>query len=296
MNIIERSVRLPVTVTVIVGLLMIFGIISLLRVPVELTPNVDQPVVTVTTRWFGASPAEVVRDIIEEQEDVLKTVSGLREMTSQASEGEATIRLEFSTGVDKDAALNEVRDKLRQVPSYPDDVDEPIVESTDRFNRDYIAWILVRPIEGFEPSGPPRPGFEGDITKLGTFMEDFVKPVLERAEGVADVNVLGGREREMQVRVDLQSLASRGVSIDQFVQRLRDENRDVTAGTIDEGKPRSKSPTPSSPTPPRARRCMCAMLRRRLWTSRRRSASSAQRGFPPSRSMHSAKSAPTCWS
>ncbi|MCS7033132.1 MAG: efflux RND transporter permease subunit, partial [Phycisphaerae bacterium] len=146
MNLIELSIRRPVTVTVVVLLLAIFGILSLRRVPVQLTPNVDRPVVSVTTRWFGASPQEIVREIIEEQEDKLKTVTGLREMTSQAIEGEASIRLEFAVGTDKEAALNEVRDKLRQVPEYPRDVDEPTVEATDRFSRDYIAWFIVRRI------------------------------------------------------------------------------------------------------------------------------------------------------
>ena len=139
MSIIERSIRLPVTVSVVVALVMIFGIISLFRVPVELTPNVDQPVVTVTTTWFGADPQDIVREVIEEQEEVLKRVGGVREMLAQAGPGQATIQLKFDVGINKDAALNEVRDKLRQVREYPPDVDEPVVEAIDFAARDYIA-------------------------------------------------------------------------------------------------------------------------------------------------------------
>lgn len=236
MSFIEYCIRRPVTVTVVVALIVIFGLISLTRVPVQLTPNVDQPVVTVTTTWFGASPSEIVREVIERQEDVLKSVAGLREMTSTADEGRAQIRLEFFVGVDKDAALNEVRDKLRQVPQYPEDVDEPTVEATDAFTRDYIAWFIVRPIPGFKPTGPVAPGFDGDITHLGDFLDDFVKPILERADGVSEVQLLGGRERELQVRVDMERLAARGITLDRLVQVLRAENVDVTAGTVDEGK------------------------------------------------------------
>ena len=237
MNLVARSIQRPVTVTVIVALVAIFGLLSLRSVPVQLTPNVDRPVISVTTSWFGASPQEIVREIIEEQEDVLKTIEGLREMTAQAVEGEASIRLEFGVNIDKDAALNEVRDKLRQVPEYPSDVDEPVVEATDRFGRDYIAWILVRSIPDYEPAGPVAPGFEHrDITKLGTFFQDYVKPVLERAEGVSEIQILGGRQREAQVRVDLAALAARGISVQQLVQALAAQNLDVTAGTIDEGK------------------------------------------------------------
>src|SRR6185503_1364447 len=112
MSLIERSIRQPVAVAVFVILLVVFGLISVRRVPVQLTPNVDQPVISVTTRWFGASPREIEQEILEEQEEVLKTVSGLREMTSEAFEGEGSVRLEFYVGVNKEAALNEVRDKL----------------------------------------------------------------------------------------------------------------------------------------------------------------------------------------
>src|SRR5690606_30956282 len=227
---------------------ILFGIIGLLRVPVQLTPNVDQPVITVTTRWFGADPQEIVREIIEEQEEVLKRVSGVEEMTATAQPGQPEVRLEFAVGVDKEAALNEVRDKLRQVPEYPPDVDEPIVQSVDSSARDYIAWIMVIPspdnpdIDGdgrpdpIASNGTNAPGFDGDIRSLGDFFEDEVKPVLERAGGVEQVEVYGGREREMQVKVDLAALAARGLGIDQLVSVLRQSNADVTAGTVDEGK------------------------------------------------------------
>lgn len=237
MGLIETCVRRPVTMFVIVLLILIAGVVALFNVPVQLTPNVDQPVVTVTTTWFGASPQEVVREIVEEQEEQLKTVNGLREMTSVSREGQAEVRLEFFTGVDKSAALNEVRDKLSQVADYPADVDEPTVESVDSSNRDYIAWLLLQRTGQYAAEGSPAQGWDGeDITALQDFAEDFIKPALERADGVAEVNVLGGREREMQVRLNLEQLAARGITVTQFLDALRDANRDVTAGTITESK------------------------------------------------------------
>lgn len=236
MNIIERSIRLPVTLTVIVALIVIFGVLGALNTPIQLTPNVDQPVISITTNWFGASPQEMVREVAEEQEEMLKSVSGLRQMTSINSEGQTQIRLEFSVGVDKEAALNEVRDKLRQVPEYPEDVDEPVVEAVDPENRDYIAWLLLRQVRPMGETGPPAPGYNGDIASLGDFLEDNIKPVLERAEGIEQINIYGGREREMQVRVDMQRLAARGLTLQNLISAIEDENADVTAGTIAEGK------------------------------------------------------------
>jgi HAE1 family hydrophobic/amphiphilic exporter-1 len=219
------------------ALIVLFGALALFRVPVQLTPTVDQPVITVTTNWFGASAEEVLREITEEQEDYLKQVSGIRRMTSSSSDGTSSIRLEFNVGVNKPEAMNEVRDKLRQVRSYPEQVDEPVVEASDEQSRDYIAWFVVEPIKDFKPSGPLAPGFETqDITKLRKFFDDYVVPVMERAEGVSDVQLLGGREREVQVLVDLNKLAARGIGIDRLVSGLRSENLDVTAGTVTEGK------------------------------------------------------------
>jgi HAE1 family hydrophobic/amphiphilic exporter-1 len=236
MSLIERCIRQPVAVAVVVVLVVLFGLIGLFRVPVQLTPNVDQPVISVTTRWFGASPQEIAYEILQEQEEVLKTLNGLREMTSEATEGEGTVRLEFYVGVDKEAALNEVRDKLTQVPEYPFDVDRPVIESVDSSSRDYLAWMLIRPKDGNPSQVTPGAGFSGDVTELQNYVEDFVKPELQRAEGVASVQVLGGREREMQVRVDLARLAARSVTLDALVTALRQENLNVSAGAVPQGK------------------------------------------------------------
>src|SRR5688572_3929698 len=236
MTIIERSIRQPVAVAVVVLLLVMFGVLAAVRVPVQLTPNVDQPVVSVTTKWFGAQPQEVEQEILQEQEEVLKTIPGLREMTSEAVEGQGTVRLEFYVGVDKTAAINEVEQKLNQVPAYPPDADRPIIESVDSGSRDWIAWMLLRPLNN-DPENVKTGGlFRGNVVELEQFLRDFVKPELERGEGVKDVQVYGGRVREMQVRVDLAALAGRGVTIDQFVEALRNENRNVSAGAVAQGK------------------------------------------------------------
>ncbi|MDQ3438996.1 MAG: efflux RND transporter permease subunit, partial [Planctomycetota bacterium] len=237
MTIIERCIRQPVAVAVAVILIVIFGLIGLFQVPVQLTPNVDQPVVSVQTAWFGAQPQEVEQEILQEQEEVLKTIPGLREMTSEAVEGLGTVRLEFYVGIDKTRIINEVEQKLNQVREYPPDADRPVIESVDSSSRDWIAWMLVRPINN-DPTKvkPDGKEFRKSVVELEQYLRDFVKPELERGEGVKDVQVLGGRVKEMQVRVDLAALAARGITIDDFVDALRDENRNVSAGAVAQGK------------------------------------------------------------
>lgn len=240
MSIIERCIRQPVAVAVAVILIVVFGLIGTFQVPVQLTPNVDQPVVSVQTSWFGAQPQEIEQEILQDQEEVLKTIPGLREMTSEAVEGMGTVRLEFYVGIDKTRVINEVEQKLNQVREYPPDANRPIIESVDSSSRDWIAWMLVRPLnndpKNLKPDASENWEFRGDVVELEQFLQDYVKPQLERGEGVKDVQVLGGRVKEMQVRVDLAALAARGITIDDFVDALRDENRNVSAGAVAQGK------------------------------------------------------------
>lgn len=225
MDLIRVAINKPVAVAVAVLLTVLFGILSLTAIPVQLTPNVDSTVITVSTFWEGANPQEVERDIIEKQEEKLKGLSGLRKMTSTSQQSNGTITLEFYVGMDKEAALREVSDKLREVPDYPENVDEPIITDGNPRNRDYIAWII------FETTDDDL-----DIRSQYDFAEDRIKPVLERAYGVAEVNVLGGREKEMQVRVHPLLLAQRSLTYGQLITALRRENVNVSAGTVDEGK------------------------------------------------------------
>jgi HAE1 family hydrophobic/amphiphilic exporter-1 len=230
-KIVEGSIRQPVTVLVGVVLVLIAALVAVRQVPVQLTPDVDDTIVSVSTIWPGASPEEIEQSIVERQEEKLQGVAGVRSMTSNSSQGTARIRLEFNPGTDKDAAIREVSDRLRQVPDYPFGVDEPIVEASDPENKDYIAWIVLSAGNATDAAGQPF-----DIRTLQDFAVDHVKPQIERVGGVAEVNVLGGRERELQVRVDPAALAARGVTISQLAAALRGANQNAPAGSLAESK------------------------------------------------------------
>ncbi len=225
MNFVRLVIRQPVTVVVGVILIVLAGLVALERIPVQLTPHVESMVITVTTFWEGASPQEVEQNIVDKQEERLVGLTNLRLMTSSCQQGSGQIRMEFYTGTDKAEALREVSDKLREVPDYPENVDEPVIQATDRENRDYIAWIIF---------GTHDPDF--DIRVLYDFAVDRIEPFLERVGGVAEVNVLGGREREVQIRVDPVRLAQQGISPTQFAAVIRDTNQNVSAGQLADGK------------------------------------------------------------
>jgi HAE1 family hydrophobic/amphiphilic exporter-1 len=227
MKLVDISIKKPVTVTVGVILLVLFGLLSLFRIPIQLTPNVDKPEISVETIWRGASPLEVEREVIDVQEDELKNVEGLKEMKSESLDGSGYINLKFEIGTDPDAALLKVSNKLDQVKEYPEGMDKPVVKSGGR-RESAIAWIILR----------PREGYQGTLSHEYDFCDEYVKPRLERISGVASSNIYGGQERELQVIVDSDALAAREVTIPELMQALNVENRNISAGDFDEGKRR----------------------------------------------------------
>lgn len=231
MDIVRLSISKPVSVAVGVILVVMFGLIGLGAIPIQLSPNVDQPIITITTGWPGRSPEEIVDQITKEQEEVLKNVENLKSMRSVTNENSATITLEFYVGADIDRARQDVSDALRRVPDYPDDVTEPAIQAAEGAAENAIAWIMIEI--------PPSVAAQYPDFEIATLLDDFdreVKPYLERVGGVATVNIFGGRERELRVLADPVAMAHRGVTYGDLITALRSENRNVAAGSVPEGK------------------------------------------------------------
>jgi len=233
MDIVRWCISRPVTVTVGVFLVLMFGIIGAREIPIQLTPTVSKPTITVTTIWAGRSPDEIVDEITKEQEEKLKNVENLDRMSSSSSQGTTTITLDFNIGSDITRALQEVSDALRQVPSYPDQVDEPMVVAADGVSDpgSAIAWFII----DFDDANLVKHA-DFDLTTIFDDLNREVKPYLERVEGVATVNIFGGREREARVLIDEYALAQRGLNHLDVISALRGENQNVSAGSIAEGK------------------------------------------------------------
>lgn len=215
----------PVAVAVGCILLVIFGVLSLSRLPVQMTPNIDRPTISISTSWRAAAPAEVESEIVEPQEDQLRDVPGLKRMESEASQGRGRITLEFDVGADLNRALIEVINRLNQVSSYPPDVNEPTVRvGTDQFG-DTMAWFSITPAEGNN-----RP-----IIEYQDFVEDTIRERIERIPGVASANPRGGRPFEVRIEFDPFRAASIGVDLTRIGQQLG-QNTDVSAGFEEVGK------------------------------------------------------------
>jgi HAE1 family hydrophobic/amphiphilic exporter-1 len=277
MNLITAFVHNPVKVSVGVILLLMFGILAMYNMPMQLIPEVDIPTLTVETRWPGASPEEVEKQIVHEQEEQLKSVEGVRKMTSESMDSMGRVTLEFPVGTDMSEALLKVNTKLSQVASYPEDVNEPTINTSNASDRP-IAWLILgqrvpspKEREEFIAKNPdlaaplakifsvkseglmmfrlrnlaktdPRVKAwlppERDVTTLRKFTEDHIESAIERVEGISNAEVRGGREEELQVVINPERLAARGLTIGDVQLALRGQNADTSGGDYWEGKRR----------------------------------------------------------
>ncbi len=278
MYLIDFFVKNPAKVIVGVLLMALFGIVALYRMPMQLTPEVQTPTITIQTRWPGASPQEVEQEIIVEQEEQLKGVEGLTKMSSESSDSMGMITLEFLVGTEMQQSVVDVIGRLEQVPEYPEDADKPVI-STANANNSPIAWFILSPryptAEDFEnfiskyPDLKPQiervrnasseglgmlrlrilareheqvnellPPADLDVTKLRRFAEDEIEARFERVAGISQSNVIGGLEDELQVIIDPVKLASRQLTISDVRNVLRGQNQDTSGGDYWEGKRR----------------------------------------------------------
>lgn len=229
MRLVDTAIKRPVSVIVGVLFIALFGLISLFRIPVQLTPDVDRPIITVSTVWPGASPEEVEQEIVQRQEEQLKSVEGLVLMTSESNDSRGVVTLEFNVGVDPDAVLLLVSNKLDQVFGYPLDAERPVISAGGSGPSGAITWIMLEPL-------PERDDL--DIERYRDYGEEVVKTALERVPGVSRSDIYGGYDRQIQVIVDPQAMAARQITVQDLAQALTRENANTSAGTFDEGKRR----------------------------------------------------------
>ncbi len=224
MEIIRFAIDNPVKVTVGVLLLFLFGGVSLMDMPVQMTPTVDKPEISVNTSYTGAAPAEVEEQITIPIEEKLQAVEGMRRITSTSREGQSRVEMEFDWGVNKDVAVVDIIKRLARVRDLPDDADEPIVVAGATSERQPIYWANLR---GTMP-----------IDAMRRFADDVVGPRFERIDGVAEVRIYGGEERIVEVTVDFGALALRDIPLARLIAALKAENVNVRGGGIEIGKRR----------------------------------------------------------
>jgi len=205
----------------VVLIAVILGIISLIRLPVDLMPDISYPTLSISCNYENASPEEIEELITRPIEEAMSAVPGAEEVSSTSTEGRGTVRVTFSWGTDLDAAANDIRDRLdRVIPRLPDDADRPRLRKFDLAN---FPILILGVSSNLDP------------VQLRLIIEDQVKYRLERVPGVAAVDIWGGLEREIHVNLKPDKVKALGVPLDQIIRRIREGNINIPAGTIDYG-------------------------------------------------------------
>ncbi|TXI25965.1 MAG: efflux RND transporter permease subunit, partial [Ottowia sp.] len=231
-DLIEFATRRRVTVAMVTVTLVLFGLISLSSLRVELLPDLSYPTLTVRTDYEGAAPAEVETLISQPAEEALGVVKGLRKLKSVSRTGQSDVVLEFAWGTDMQQAGLDVRDKMETL-QLPLDAKPPVLL---RFNPS------TQPIMRLALSSKQETGDEADavrrLMELRRYADEDLKRKLEPVPGVAAVKVGGGLEDEIQVEIDQRKLAQLGLSLDSVIQRLAQENVNLSGGRLEEGSQR----------------------------------------------------------
>jgi multidrug efflux pump subunit AcrB len=222
-QIISRGTLLTVTVMIVA----VLGIVAALRIPVQMIPDLDVRTIGIRTSWPGATPQDVEKEILIEQEDYLRNLPSLSRITATARSGSAEIELEFPFGTDVTEMMIRVNNALSQVPSYPENVDEPRIYASS-FSSNFFMFF-----SGVTLPGNPR---KIDMDMTLDYFVDNVKPRLASVPGISEVAIYGGEERQIQILVNPARLAQRGLSLTDVRTAIRARNRDRSGGTIDSGK------------------------------------------------------------
>ncbi len=220
MRISDLSIRRPVFAAVLSLLLVIFGLLSLQRLPLREYPDIDLPVVTIETDYAGASAAVIENKVTQVIEERIAGIEGVRKIESSSEDERSQIRVEFEVERDVDAAANDVRDRVaRALGELPDDADAPVVTKADSASESVI-------IINFNMAGVPT-------LEVTDYAERNLADLFATIPGVARIGFFGARRQAMRVWLDRQALAARGMTVADVEAALRRENAELPAGRLE---------------------------------------------------------------
>ncbi|MBP7051777.1 MAG: efflux RND transporter permease subunit [Phycisphaerae bacterium] len=221
MKISQFSVHRPIFTIMVVLMVLVLGGVSLVRLPIDLMPDISYPTISISCRYENAGPEEIEELITRPIEEAMSAVPGVEEMTSTSVEGQGSVRVTFSWGTDLDTASNDIRDRLDRVATrLPEEADRPTLRKFD------LASFPILILGASSRLDPVQ-------TRL--ILEDQVKYRIERVPGVAAVDIFGGLEREIHVSLDPAKINALAIPLDQIVSQVRDGNVNIPAGTIEKG-------------------------------------------------------------
>ncbi|MBN1652341.1 MAG: efflux RND transporter permease subunit [Deltaproteobacteria bacterium] len=221
MNLADVSIRRPVFAVMLIAALVVFGAVAYPRVGVDMFPNVEFPVVTVLVIFPGTDPETMERKVAEPIEEEINTLGGIRQLRSVNLEGVTQVVAMFELEIDTDQAVQDIRDRVARIEGdLPEGIEPPMVQKMDTGSVPVVMLALSGKM-------PIR-----DLTRLA---DKTVKQRIQRINGVGSVDLVGGREREIQVLVDPVRLSGVGLTVTDVAGAVRAQNLEIPAGTVELG-------------------------------------------------------------
>lgn len=217
----EFSIRKPATTIMFIISMIFFGFLGLRKMPVEMLPNINKPTVRIRIKWDGATPDDVDKMITRKIEDVLPNVEGIVEYSSESSAETSLIFIKFKYGTDVETKITLIQNELNQIRNkFPDDMDEPSIRKSSSSDVPALTFTL----------------YGGDKMEMRSYAENNLKPMLERLEGVSEINVYGGQEQEVAIEIDPDKLENYNLSIVDVYTKMKSASANLPGGILREGE------------------------------------------------------------
>jgi hydrophobic/amphiphilic exporter-1 (mainly G- bacteria), HAE1 family len=212
------SIRRPIFTVMAALIVLLLGTVSLIRLPIDLMPDITYPTLSVFATYQNASPEEVEALVTRPIEEAMAAVPGVEQISSMSSESTTRVRITFSWGTDLDAAANDIRDRLdRVMPRLPEEVERPILR---KFDLAGFPILILGASSNLDP------------IQMRRIIEDRIKYRIERIPGVASLDVQGGFDREIHVNLHADKIKALGLPLDQILAKIKAENVNIPAGPL----------------------------------------------------------------
>lgn len=217
----EFSIRKPATTIMFIISMIFFGFLGLRKMPVEMLPNINKPTVRIRIKWDGATPDDVDKMITRKIEDVLPNVEGIVEYSSESSAETSLIFIKFKYGTDVETKITLIQNELNQIRNkFPDDMKEPSIRKSSSSDIPALTFTL----------------YGGDMMEMRSYAENNLKPMLERLEGVSEIDVYGGQEQEVAIEIDPDKLENYNLSIVDVYNKMKNSSINIPGGILREGE------------------------------------------------------------
>lgn len=215
------SIRRPVATTMLMISMIFIGLIAMLTMKSELLPNMDIPVVTVTTSWNGAVPEDVETQVTKKIEEVLPNIEGIDKITSTSAFGQSTVVVEFDFGIDADDKVTDIQREISRITNdLPDDADTPVARKVEAGAGNLTMVAMF--------TGKSR-------SEMGSFVDEYLKPRLESLKGIGQVKVFGNPQKQIQLQINPDKLSAYNLSPMELYNIISYSSKNLPLGTINTG-------------------------------------------------------------